>query len=114
MRPRSSHDAPAGLPRPPHWNDDAECRDSLNPDIWFAAGNDPAAVADLRQAKKVCGRCPVRSACLHAALQRGETSGVWGGLDTDERKRLVLLPPAREPETVQARPDGAQEEHAPA
>ena len=49
------------------------CRDG-DPDLWFA--EDPA---DLEQAKTLCGQCPIRRACLAAALQRGEPWGVWGG-----------------------------------
>ncbi|MYR58872.1 hypothetical protein GTY54_22400 [Streptomyces sp. SID625] len=85
------------LPRPPHWSDDAVCRSSLSPDIWFAEGRGPEAAADRREAKRACRRCPCRPDCLHAALERDEKTGIWGGLDTDERSELVLLPTAREP-----------------
>jgi len=44
------------------------------PELYFA--EDPQ---DLRRAKALCRRCPVRSACLAGALQRGEPCGVWGG-----------------------------------
>jgi WhiB family redox-sensing transcriptional regulator len=37
-------------------------------------------------AKAFCYRpCPVRTACLDDALDRGVKSGVWGGLNGDER-----------------------------
>jgi WhiB family redox-sensing transcriptional regulator len=45
-----------------------------DPDLFFA--EDPS---DLRRAKQLCGRCPVRPACLAGALRRGEPWGVWGG-----------------------------------
>ena len=44
------------------------------PELYFA--EDPQ---DLRRAKALCRGCPVRSACLAGALQRGEPCGVWGG-----------------------------------
>jgi WhiB family redox-sensing transcriptional regulator len=45
-----------------------------DPDLWFA--DDPAR---LEVAKSLCDTCPIRSACLDGALDRGEPWGVWGG-----------------------------------
>lgn len=45
-----------------------------DPDLWFA--DNPA---DLQRAKALCVTCPIRRACLAAALQRAEPWGVWGG-----------------------------------
>lgn len=45
-----------------------------DPDLWFA--EDPA---ELEQAKALCAACPIRTACLAAALDRQEPWGVWGG-----------------------------------
>ena len=39
--------------------------------------------------KAVCGRCPVREACLAYALDARELWGIWGGLDPEERLALV-------------------------
>ncbi len=33
----------------------------------------------LERAKAACGPCPLREACLRAALDRREPWGVWGG-----------------------------------
>lgn len=50
---------------------------------------DPQAnKADLDAAKAVCSGCPVRLSCLDFALRTGQSSGVWGGLDDDERAEL--------------------------
>ena len=49
------------------------CR-NFDPDLWFAE-----APAELELAKSLCGDCPVRAACLSAALERQEPWGVWGG-----------------------------------
>ncbi|MDL9947858.1 WhiB family transcriptional regulator [Gordonia sp. ABSL11-1] len=43
-------------------------------DLWFA--EDPR---DLERAKAMCAECPLREACLQAALERSEPWGVWGG-----------------------------------
>jgi WhiB family redox-sensing transcriptional regulator len=45
-----------------------------DPDLWFAKDND-----DTMRAKSACLPCPIRSACLSAAVDRGEPWGVWGG-----------------------------------
>ncbi|MBT0565630.1 WhiB family transcriptional regulator [Williamsia sp. CHRR-6] len=45
-----------------------------DPDLWFAE-----SPADLEAAKTLCAQCPLRAACLAAALERGEPWGVWGG-----------------------------------
>ena len=65
-RPRTSP-APAPVRRPP------PCRVE-DPERWFAENP-----AQLEMAKAFCGDCPVRSACLAGALDRGEPWGVWGG-----------------------------------
>ena len=39
-------------------------------------------------AKSYCARCPVIDACLEHALAVRESHGVWGGLNTDERRAL--------------------------
>lgn len=43
-------------------------------ELWFA--ETPEGV---EFAKALCGTCPVRTACLAGALDRGEPWGVWGG-----------------------------------
>ncbi|MFF7713463.1 WhiB family transcriptional regulator [Streptomyces sp. NPDC007988] len=39
-------------------------------------------------AKRTCMGCPVRTACLELALERGERFGIFGGLTADERRAL--------------------------
>ncbi|MGH3564575.1 MAG: WhiB family transcriptional regulator [Pseudonocardia sp.] len=62
------------------------CR-THDPDLWFAE-----APAELERAKQLCGGCPVRSACLAAALARRESCGVWGG---EILQRGAILPRKR-------------------
>ncbi|SNQ46039.1 Transcriptional regulator WhiB [Frankia canadensis] len=45
-----------------------------DPEMFFAE-----SPADVETAKAVCRTCPVRPACLAAALDRAEPWGVWGG-----------------------------------
>jgi len=47
---------------------------SADPDLFFAE-----SPVDVARAKVLCQDCPVRAACLAAALERGEPWGVWGG-----------------------------------
>jgi WhiB family transcriptional regulator, redox-sensing transcriptional regulator len=51
--------------------------------------NGPARSAREAAAKRICGQCPVRAACLADALDRREPHGVWGGLNEDERAELL-------------------------
>ncbi len=100
----TSHDAPNTTPRAPYWGDDAACKDA-NPDNFFPDSYRGIDAFAVQAAKKVCARCPVADACLHAALERRETEGVWGGLDPDERRELLRPPPELAP-AGEAAPDG--------
>jgi WhiB family redox-sensing transcriptional regulator len=40
-------------------------------------------------AKRICSGCTVRDECLHAALDRHESYGIWGGLNEFERRSLA-------------------------
>lgn len=82
-RPRGVADllAPAGQPGA---SDDpwaaAVCRsDEHDPDLWHR---------NEQQAVRLCAPCPLRRACLRAALVRNETDGVWGGLTRQQRQDL--------------------------
>jgi WhiB family redox-sensing transcriptional regulator len=45
-----------------------------DPNLFFAE-----SPADVERAKTICQPCPVRTACLGAAIERREPWGVWGG-----------------------------------
>jgi WhiB family transcriptional regulator, redox-sensing transcriptional regulator len=51
---------------------DLPCR--AEPELFFAEHP-----AELERARDLCGRCPVRVACLARALANREPWGVWGG-----------------------------------
>lgn len=63
--------------------DDALCRESPSPDLWFSY--EPA---DQRAAKAVCGECPVKQPCLEYALKYKIGHGCWGGTSERERERI--------------------------
>jgi len=75
--------SPAPLP-PVEWDEQGLC--VTEPGNWFP---DPSQAAHSTAEKAVCGRCPVREACLAYALDARELWGIWGGLDPEERLALV-------------------------
>lgn len=40
-------------------------------------------------AKRLCRSCPVTAWCLDYALARGESDGIWGGLNSAEREAAL-------------------------
>lgn len=69
------------------WREVALCADS-EPNLFFPIGSTGPAVAQIENAKKICGECPVQESCLQYALQSNQEAGVWGGYAEDERRRL--------------------------
>ncbi|MEU5716301.1 WhiB family transcriptional regulator [Streptomyces sp. NPDC020403] len=70
-----------------NWRTHAACRDE-DPDLFFPIGSTGPALVQTEEAKAVCRQCPVREKCLDWALENGQDSGVWGGLDENERRAL--------------------------
>jgi WhiB family redox-sensing transcriptional regulator len=58
------------------WRAQARCADESSAlvDLFFSEQLD-----DILRAKAFCVECPVRQACLDAAVERREPWGVWGG-----------------------------------
>ncbi len=48
----------------------------------------PRARQLRQEAKRICGMCPIRTACLEYALDNDERFGVWGGLSEKERLEI--------------------------
>lgn len=69
-------------PPPDRWEDDAACRESENPDLWFPSRTDDMSRA---RAQRICQSCPVRQACLDQAIWDSERFGIWGGLTYRDR-----------------------------
>ena len=61
-----------------------------SPDDFFPIGHGPAAKRQAERAKRVCAVCPVRDQCLSWALGNDIRHGVFGGLDEEERRALVV------------------------
>jgi WhiB family redox-sensing transcriptional regulator len=59
-----------------------------DPELFFPISYGRAADKQIAAAKAVCGPCPVRAACLQAALDNEHRDGIWGGTTPDERKDL--------------------------
>jgi WhiB family redox-sensing transcriptional regulator len=72
--------APTGHPR-------ALCRDDL--DLHFPIGTGPQHTRQIAEAKALCRRCPLTTACLRWSLDHREPYGVWGGVCEDERAQLL-------------------------
>lgn len=58
------------------------CR-QVDPDLWFPERGNPT------QAKRICGECPARAACLQWALDTRQRHGVWGGTTWREREAML-------------------------
>lgn len=71
------------------WRHRAECRSAPEPDVFFLTGSTVSALLGIAEAKAICRRCPVTADCLTWAVATGQDTGVWGGLDEDERRALV-------------------------
>lgn len=71
------------------WRQRAACK-GLDPNLFFPAGErNEEDVERTRQAKAICGCCPMRSACLEFALAGHEQWGIWGGTTAVERRAIA-------------------------
>jgi WhiB family redox-sensing transcriptional regulator len=72
------------------WQAAAACR-GLDSEVFFHPENErgPSRRRREQNAKRVCAYCPVQRTCLAWALRTREPYGVWGGLSTEERERLI-------------------------
>lgn len=69
-----------------NWRDQAACLTSgLRPDTWHPK---PGLRSEVTAAKRVCGICPVTTACLKFAMDNHMHEGVWGGTTPLERRRI--------------------------
>ncbi|MET8682055.1 WhiB family transcriptional regulator [Streptomyces sp. NPDC004647] len=70
-----------------NWRQSAACRNE-DPELFFPIGTSGPAILQEQEAKTVCERCPVTEQCLEWALENNQDSGVWGGLDENERRTI--------------------------
>lgn len=64
------------------WQTEALCAQT-GADFFF-----PEPGSSVREAKRICGLCAIRTACLSYAMEKDERFGVWGGLSEKERLEL--------------------------
>lgn len=69
------------------WREHALCR-GVDPGI-FHPDNEEGDERASDAAREVCFRCPVREICLEHAIAVREKHGVWGGLNSRERRRFI-------------------------
>ena len=69
------------------WRTRAGCLNE-DPELFFPLGDSGPGLAQLAQAKSICGRCQVSTECLTWAMAGGLDAGVWGGLSAHERRAL--------------------------
>ncbi|RLU79258.1 hypothetical protein CTZ27_37070 [Streptomyces griseocarneus] len=67
------------------WSGQAACREE-DPELFFPARHDGPGVAQIREAKAICRRCPVVEDCHAWALSTDQEYGVWGGMSERERR----------------------------
>ncbi|MFE7096111.1 WhiB family transcriptional regulator [Streptomyces erythrochromogenes] len=81
---------PAPLLKNWAWQAEAVCRE-VGSEPFFGSSEEGRRGRKERdrQAKSLCGSCPVVDACLRHALATHEPHGVWGGLTAHERRRLL-------------------------
>lgn len=73
------------------WSDRAACL-SADAEAFFPIGDGGAAATDVARAKAVCAGCTVVEPCRDYALRTRQQFGVWGGLDEQERRALLVAP----------------------
>jgi len=65
-----------------NWTVDAVCA-RTDPESFF-----PDVGGSNRQAKAMCGICPVKDPCLQWALDHNEQYGIFGGTSHADRQRM--------------------------
>ena len=67
----------------PAWMERALCA-QIDHEMFF-----PEKGGSTKEAKKVCGMCPVQAQCLEYALDLGVRDGIYGGKSERERRALL-------------------------
>lgn len=71
------------------WVEQATCR-SVDPEVWF-----PEIPAHSHQAVALCVQCPVQRQCLKYSFDTRAEFGVWGGMGSVKRTKLLRTYTAR-------------------
>jgi WhiB family redox-sensing transcriptional regulator len=70
-----------------HWTRYAACR-GTDPELFYPVSSAGPALAQVDEAKAICGRCVVQSECLSWALRPAEPQGGGGATTPQERRYL--------------------------
>lgn len=75
--------------RHPNWTEEAACR-GMGPDRFYPTDSEDDDDTEVAvAAKAVCESCPVREDCLTTAIETREQYGIWGGMTSRERRRMI-------------------------
>ena len=91
---------------PADWMSHGACR-GADPELFFPVRELGPSPRKIEQAKAICGRCPVRLACLSYAADTRQ-HGIWGGTTDDERR--AMLAAARRNAACASRRERARDE----
>lgn len=71
---------------PGDWLAHAACGD-VDPETFFPTGTSgPSPMTLVKEAKRICNACPVKSECLDYAISEDLDHGVWGGTTPQDRR----------------------------
>ena len=70
----------------PDWRHKSACR-AADPDLFWPEKD--TAAERVTEAKRICGNCPVKQACLDHAFASNEWDGIAGGLTGSEREKML-------------------------
>lgn len=97
---RGHHHSAAGTStdEPQDWREHAACLDE-DTELFFPLGKvgSKAYEAAAAEAKAICQRCDSIADCLEDVLRTGDSFGIRGGLDPDERSAQFPTPKKRSP-----------------
>lgn len=68
----------------PTWRDQAVCL-GHDPELWWAL----RGTSEHKDAREICGSCPVRTACIEYALSSRVRGGIWGGFDFETQRSAM-------------------------
>ena len=72
----------------PLWHKLAVCLELGNHVFFGKRDKTPMSAPEIRNAKLLCGQCPVRGECLSVGLD--QEWGIWGGYTRPERERALV------------------------
>lgn len=74
------------------WQFSAACKDLPSETFFHPDGErGPSRKNRIKNAKTICGQCPVIQECLKHALDVQEPFGIWGGTSEEERSDLLTV-----------------------